>query len=222
MVSQTGDYLNLRDVIWMGTETSGRSYRMLEDGGGMQVDLRGFSALITPLETEKWNNFESRFFSITSQYANYYSGSVYDAAWLAALSIIESGSMDANEVVSVLLEIGANYEGVTGYLIFDENGDRIPNHFDIWGARATRLNPYLSKTGVCLMLYLILWRMAKPQCQAEQLSSMLKASHRLPFSQTQVTSITLKKDLEPCWKNSPKTPQWDEGLVLCYMEMTTK
>lgn len=133
LVSQTGDYPNTREVIWMGTEDSGRSQRMRDDGGGMQIDLRGFSSLMTPAKSWKWIELEEKYFDLVEQTASFYTATGYDAGWLLSLSILEAGSVDADDVAPLWPAVGRNFFGASGWVDLDENGDRKPGIFDIWG-----------------------------------------------------------------------------------------
>jgi branched-chain amino acid transport system substrate-binding protein len=133
LVSQTGDYPNTRAVIWMGTESSGRSQRMLDDGGGMQVDLRGFSSLMTPAKSWKWEALEEDYYGAVAQPASFYTAADYDAAWCLALSSAETGSVKADDIAEVWPELPRNVWGASGWVDLDEAGDRKPGIFDIWG-----------------------------------------------------------------------------------------
>ena len=133
IVSQTGDYPHTREVIWMGTESSGRNQRMLDDGGGMQVAIRGFSSLMTPAKSWKWEKLVSDYFDAVAQQASFYIAADYDAAWCLALSAIETGSVDANDIYPCWPEVPRNFYGASGWVDLDDNGDRKPGIFDIWG-----------------------------------------------------------------------------------------
>ncbi|KKK85755.1 hypothetical protein LCGC14_2770120, partial [marine sediment metagenome] len=72
MMSQTGDYPNIRAVIFMGTESSGRSQRMIDDAAGLQNAGGGFSSLMTPAKSWKWISLDERFFDLVAQPASFY------------------------------------------------------------------------------------------------------------------------------------------------------
>jgi branched-chain amino acid transport system substrate-binding protein len=133
LVSQTGDYPNTREVIWMGTESSGRSQRMLDDGAGLQAALGGFSSLMTPAKSWKWERMDEEYFDLVAQPASFYTAADYDAAWCLALSVLEVGSVKADDVVEAWPDVPRNFWGASGWVDLDENGDRKPGIFDIWG-----------------------------------------------------------------------------------------
>jgi branched-chain amino acid transport system substrate-binding protein len=136
LVSQTGDYPNTRAVVWMGTESSGRSQRMLDDGAGMQAGIGGFSSLMTPAKSWKWTDLEDKYFSAVAQPASFYTAADYDAAWCLSLSAIEAGSLVANDIAPLWPDVPRNFWGASGWVDLDDNGDRKPGIFDIWGFTA--------------------------------------------------------------------------------------
>jgi branched-chain amino acid transport system substrate-binding protein len=131
--SQTGDYPNTRAVIWMGTEDHGRNQRYIDDANGMHEQLRHFSSLMTPAKSWKWLDLDERYFDLVAQPASFYTAAGVDAKWCIALSILEAGSMDANDVAPLWPTVPRNFWGASGWVDLDENGDRKPGIFDIWG-----------------------------------------------------------------------------------------
>jgi len=148
MVSQTGDYPSTRAVVWMGTESSGRSQRMIDDGGGMQVAVGGFSALMTPAKSWKWIDLYDRYYDLVAQPASFYTATDYDAAWIIALSILQAQSTDANRVAEIFPDVAKNYFGASGWVDLDENGDRKPGLFDIWGFTEDGFTSYGQYNGI--------------------------------------------------------------------------
>jgi branched-chain amino acid transport system substrate-binding protein len=133
IVSQTNDYPHTKEVVWMGTESSGRSQRMLDDGAGMQAVIGGFSSLMTPAKSWKWLKLEEDYFAAVAQPASFYTAADYDAAWSLALSVIEAASLDASDIAPLWPTVPRNFYGTSGWVDLDDNGDRKPGIFDIWG-----------------------------------------------------------------------------------------
>ena len=144
MMSQTIDYPNTSAVIWMGTESSGRSQRMIDDAGGLQNAVGGFSSLMTPAKSWKWVNLDEGFKDLVAQPASFYTATDYDAAWCIALSTIEAGSIDANDVAPLWPTVPRNFFGASGCVDLDENGDRAAGVFDIWGFSTTDAKGFTS------------------------------------------------------------------------------
>ena len=61
-----------------------------------------------------------------------YAENSYDAMKLAALAMEEAGSEDAAAISDALLQVGQDYEGVSGIISFADNGDRLGGYYEIW------------------------------------------------------------------------------------------
>lgn len=106
---------------------------MMDDAGGLQNAVGGFSSLMTPAKSWKWVSLDERYFDLVAQPASFYTATDYDAAYALSLSIIEAGSVDANDVAPLWPTVPNNYYGTSGWVNLDENGDRAAGVFDIWG-----------------------------------------------------------------------------------------
>jgi len=133
IVSQTSDFEHLRNVIWMGCEGAGRNTRMVDDAAETCVDLRIFSSTMVPTSSWKWDEFEQEYFEITGTNAGFYTGTDVDGSTLLALNVLETGGTDAAVIKDHFIKVARNYFGVTGWVDLDENGDREPGMFEIFG-----------------------------------------------------------------------------------------
>jgi len=132
--TQAADYPNLIDLIWMSTEGAGRGQPMLDEAGEWATQTRHFSSLMRVDEHNfQWKSFEESYFDSTGQYPTFYAGATYDACWLLAKTVMETGSLEADVIAEMLVPMSHKFHGVTGWLSLDENGDRQPQMFDIWG-----------------------------------------------------------------------------------------
>ncbi|MBC7104858.1 MAG: ABC transporter substrate-binding protein, partial [Firmicutes bacterium] len=61
-----------------------------------------------------------------------YCDTVYDAVRLLALAMQKAGAEDPEKVRQALLEVGKNYQGVSGTITFDEQGDRVSGTYEVW------------------------------------------------------------------------------------------
>jgi len=57
---------------------------------------------------------------------------VYDAAKLIAAAVERAGTDDPVKVREALLEMGKNYQGASGTISFDEQGDRVSGIYELW------------------------------------------------------------------------------------------
>ncbi len=133
MVSQSVDYPAIREVIWMGCEGAGRNTRMIDDTGNAAVPLRIFSSTMVPTKSWKWDQFESEYYALTNQYAAFYDGTAVDGSTLLALNVLETGGTDAGAIKEHFIPKARSYFGLTGWVDLDDNGDRKPGTFEIFG-----------------------------------------------------------------------------------------
>jgi branched-chain amino acid transport system substrate-binding protein len=133
MVSQTPDYPYVHDAIWMGTESGGRSQRMIDDAAGVQNAQGHFSSLMTPAKSWKWERLDEEYFDLVAQPASFYTATGYDASWALALSAMDAGSVAADDIYPLWPDVARNFFGASGWVDLDDNGDRKPGIFDIWG-----------------------------------------------------------------------------------------
>jgi ABC-type branched-subunit amino acid transport system substrate-binding protein/PKD repeat protein len=95
--------------------------------------LKLFSVESQILDTPNARDVEDRFVSMMGMPFTLYTANLYDICWIYALSIFSTDATDAATIKRVLPEIAAGYNGITGTCELDENGDRAPHVFDIWG-----------------------------------------------------------------------------------------
>ena len=129
-------------------ESSGRSQRMIDDAEGLQNAVGDFSSLMTLAKSWKWMSLDERFYDLVAQPASFYTSTDYDAAYALALSVIEAGSVDANDVAPLWPTVPRNYYGTSGWVDLDENGDRKPGIFDIWGFTEDGFTSYGQYNGI--------------------------------------------------------------------------
>ena len=131
---QAADYQNLMDVIWMTSEEGPRSSRMLDEAGEWATQTRHFNPIPTVDKTSiLYQEFEAKYYALTEEMPGYYTAFQYDACWLLAEIIIETGSTDAGVIAENLIPISDSIYGLSGCLALDENGDRLPQLYDIMG-----------------------------------------------------------------------------------------
>jgi len=59
--------------------------------------------------------------------------SLYDSVKIAALSVMQSGSIRGVDLQTAIREVAANYIGASGRMVLDGNGDRVGSDFEIYG-----------------------------------------------------------------------------------------
>jgi len=134
IMTQAADYPNMVGIIWMGTESSGRSQLMLDEAGDYATKTRLFSSFMGVDEGSfEFNEFDELYYELTSYRTGFYTATQYDACWLMTKSILETGSTEADDIADVLIPMSRKHHGLTGWMTLDGNGDRMAQVFDIWG-----------------------------------------------------------------------------------------
>lgn len=128
------DYPNLIDIIWMTAEEGPRSMRILDEAGEWATQTRHFNPIVAVDETSfPYQEFVEKYYALTEEMPGFYTAMQYDACWLLVETIIETGSTDAGVIADNLIPISDSIYGLSGCLALDENGDRLPQLYDISG-----------------------------------------------------------------------------------------
>jgi ABC-type branched-subunit amino acid transport system substrate-binding protein len=90
--------------------------------------------------TTKFNEFSTRIEEICDYYPSIYAASAYDACWLYAYSIIETGSMNVTSIKEVLPEVSNGYIGVSGDCTMNAAGDKNDSDYRIRGFIRTHID----------------------------------------------------------------------------------
>jgi len=147
--TEAADYPNLIDVIWMTADEMPRSQRgMLDEAGELATQTRHFSPLFAVNETSTlYLEFFEKYYNLTEEPHGYYTAMQYDACRLLAETIIVTNSTDAGVIADNLISISETYYGLSGCLALDENGDRLPQLYDIKGFYEDPDPPYEYEEG---------------------------------------------------------------------------
>ena len=78
-----------------------------------------------------------------------YTGNIYDAVWLSALTIIETGEYNNISFIETLPEIAKNYTGASGNCSLDQYGDRLHAGYNIYRYVLRDEDIYLKEIGYC-------------------------------------------------------------------------
>lgn len=83
-------------------------------------------------EGTAYENFRNAYRARFNSEPKVYCDTVYDAVKLIALAAQKAGSEDPEKVRQALLEVGKNYQGVSGTITFDDQGDRVSGTYEVW------------------------------------------------------------------------------------------
>ena len=129
---------DLASLRWYGGDGIVQSQAIVGDGAA--ADLAGRVQLTAPNvgldESTKdvWQPVSDQIKSMVGFTPDAYALSVYDAAWVIALSFVESGGAEDLRRDAFVRAV-QRYSGLTGSTALDANGDRKFGDFDFWTVR---------------------------------------------------------------------------------------
>ncbi|MEM2548764.1 MAG: ABC transporter substrate-binding protein [Nitrososphaerota archaeon] len=105
----------------------------------VKVKLTGaYPASLT--ENELMKKFTQKFKERYGREPKAYGAYTYDALWLVAISILSTGSADADVLTKFFVNLASKYTGATGLTTLDLNGDRALQDYQIW--QVEKMNGY--------------------------------------------------------------------------------
>ena len=122
----------LMQIKWFGGDAVAMSSVVLRDAGEPASIVRAISPLYAATESPKLKSLIERVKAKIGEEPDIYSICAYDAAWLAALAILNAGKYDGEAIKRAVPEVARNYFGASGWTDLNEAGDR----------KATDLNFY--------------------------------------------------------------------------------
>ncbi len=126
------DYSVLMSVEWFGTDGTAFSTKIASQVGDVAVSVGGLpSTIFAPTSSPVQQSFFERYKDTYGVEPDSYTHNMYDAAWLAAMTILQVGKYDGEAIAKALPEVAARFFGVSGWLNLDENGDRAFGDYSI-------------------------------------------------------------------------------------------
>ena len=102
---------------------------------------------MAPPGNEKANELNSLYLREFNRSMMTYTGNTYDAVWLAALTMLETGTYHNETFISTLPEVAKEYSGITGNCSIDQYGDRVWGDYTIYKFVERDDNVYIKTIG---------------------------------------------------------------------------
>jgi len=133
------DYPVLSTVKWYGSDGTAVNGAMLEDQAVIDfaIDVSYPCTLFAPTVSDKFEMVRQHGLTELGRELDVYAYIVYDIVWVYALSLLEVDAYDSEAVKAVLSTVTQNYFGASGWIVLDENGDRMAGDYDIWQIKET-------------------------------------------------------------------------------------
>jgi len=115
-------YPELLEVLWFGTTST--AYYPLQPGSTSARKVLFISP--TPyVYSSKFMDFNREMDLNYDFQVTYYGAAAYDACWLYALAVIETGSTNIEEIKEAIPLVAKDYEGISGICTLNKCGDRV-------------------------------------------------------------------------------------------------
>jgi len=122
----------LLSLTWFGPDTLSQDTVIIHDAGPVATKVKLISVqLMAPLTT-KHLALNKAVQSAIGQEPDIYALATYDAAWVAALSILNAGKYDSDAIKAALPTVAASYWGATGNTELNSSGDRVTMDMEFW------------------------------------------------------------------------------------------
>ena len=141
MYQQLSSYPALTKAVWFGTDGTAQSSTIASTAGSTAATVKSLSTIYAPTRGDKYAAFTSAYTAKYGGAPDAYAYSAYDAAWVAALSILAVGKNSGAAVQKVLASVANNYYGVAGWPDLNANGDRTIADYDVWEVQVANGTP---------------------------------------------------------------------------------
>lgn len=126
-------YAILSEVVWQGSDGTANIVQLLDPGiADIVVEVKFLNTMASPGASPKSEVVRNVIREKLGRDPMGYTYFAYDIAWTIALALDSVGEYDAVAVKNKLPEVLADYEGASGKIALDENGDRALAYYDIW------------------------------------------------------------------------------------------
>jgi PKD repeat protein/ABC-type branched-subunit amino acid transport system substrate-binding protein len=133
IINQAKNYPNIYKIKWFGTDSTARSYDILNQAAEGANAMTIYSLIAATPQNDIFDNVAKRYTVLSGLSMGSYQAFDYDIYWLYALSVIYSGSVNPQDIKAVIPTVAASYNGASGNFALNEYGDRAPQGYDIWG-----------------------------------------------------------------------------------------
>jgi branched-chain amino acid transport system substrate-binding protein len=128
----------LLKLTWFGPDTLSQDTVIIKDAGPVATKVKLISVqLMAPL-TSKHLALNQALQASMGQEPDIYALATYDAAWIAALSILNAGKYDTDLIKAAVPTVAASYWGATGNSELNPAGDRVTMDMEFWAVVNTQ------------------------------------------------------------------------------------
>ena len=134
MITQVEAYPTIyNEVRWFGTDGTAITQRIRDDAPTQAAHLQIPSTLAAPGISPKFRELNATNFPLVGQVLGYYGACTYDIAWCLLEAVLETQGVVAEDIIPLIDPITEKHYGTTGWAKLNEDGDRFPPDYEIWG-----------------------------------------------------------------------------------------
>jgi branched-chain amino acid transport system substrate-binding protein len=122
----------LLSLTWFGPDTLAQDTVIIKDAGAVATKVKLISVVYSAPLTTKHAALNAALQSSMGQQPDVWALATYDAAWLAALAILNAGKYDTDTIKAALPTVAAAYFGATGNTELNPSGDRVTMDMEFW------------------------------------------------------------------------------------------
>lgn len=122
----------LLSLTWFGPDTMSGDTVISKDAGAVASKVKLISVQLASPVTTRSQRLNATLMAQMGQAPDVYALATYDAAWIAALAILQAGKYDADAVKAALPTVAALYWGATGNTELNAAGDRVTMDMEFW------------------------------------------------------------------------------------------
>jgi len=122
----------LLSLTWFGPDTLSQDTVIIKNAGAQATQVKLISVQLAAPWTAKHLALNASLTASIGQEPDIYALATYDAAWIAALSILAAGQYNADIIKTAVPTIAAAYWGATGNTELNSSGDRVTMDMEFW------------------------------------------------------------------------------------------
>src|SRR5208337_4425849 len=122
----------LLSLTWFGPDTLAQDTVIIQNAGAIATKVNLISVILAAPLTSAHQALNTEVQAAIGQQPDIYALATYDAAWIAALAILNAGKYDSGAIRAAIPTIAAKYWGATGNTELNSNGDRVTMDMEFW------------------------------------------------------------------------------------------
>jgi branched-chain amino acid transport system substrate-binding protein len=122
----------LLNLTWFGPDTYAQDNTIISNAGAEASQVKLISVIFATALTPTLAALNSAVNASIGQVPDIYAAATYDAAWIAALSILTAGQYNGTLIKTAVPTIADQYYGATGNTALNAAGDRNTMDMDFW------------------------------------------------------------------------------------------